>query len=209
MKNKITLRNLEIIGAVFGVIFGTMLHFLYAWSGKMAWVGIFAAVNESVWEHTKLLFFPIALFMIIEWFWVKDKNLLFFAKLGEYLVTTLFIISFFYTYTGALGIQEVLIVDIASFVVAVIMGKAISYAILTSGYKPKMPTWIHTFALFLIFVFYGFVTFYPPQVPLFQDPEEKQIDSFEECSKAGNPVMESYPAQCRANGITFTETIGQ
>ncbi len=32
--------------------------------------------------------------------------------------------------------------------------------------------------------------------------------SFEECVAAGNPVMESYPRQCMANGRTFTENIG-
>lgn len=40
---------------------------------------------------------------------------------------------------------------------------------------------------------------------LYRFLQEKQIDSFEECAKAGNPVMESYPAQCRANGKTFVE----
>ncbi len=34
------------------------------------------------------------------------------------------------------------------------------------------------------------------------------IASFEECANAGNPVMESYPRQCRANGVTFAENIG-
>lgn len=35
-----------------------------------------------------------------------------------------------------------------------------------------------------------------------------EIASFAECIAAGNPVMESYPRQCRANGLTFTEEIG-
>lgn len=34
------------------------------------------------------------------------------------------------------------------------------------------------------------------------------VTSFEECAKAGNPVMESYPRQCSAGGQTFTEFIG-
>lgn len=29
------------------------------------------------------------------------------------------------------------------------------------------------------------------------------INSFEDCAKAGNPVMESYPEQCRAGEQTF------
>jgi len=32
---------------------------------------------------------------------------------------------------------------------------------------------------------------------------QEEINSFEECVEAGNPVMESYPRQCRANGKTF------
>lgn len=33
------------------------------------------------------------------------------------------------------------------------------------------------------------------------------ITDFESCVAAGNPVMESYPRQCRANGQTFVEDI--
>lgn len=38
--------------------------------------------------------------------------------------------------------------------------------------------------------------------------DKKVIETFEDCAKAGNPVMESYPAQCRADGKTFVENIG-
>lgn len=41
-------------------------------------------------------------------------------------------------------------------------------------------------------------------------PEYKdqfKIESFEDCVAAGNPVMESYPRKCMANGETFTEVI--
>ena len=34
------------------------------------------------------------------------------------------------------------------------------------------------------------------------------ISSFGECAAAGNPIMESYPRQCRANGQTFVEDVG-
>lgn len=35
----------------------------------------------------------------------------------------------------------------------------------------------------------------------------KSISSFEECVAAGNPVMESYPRQCRAQGTLFVEDV--
>jgi hypothetical protein len=34
------------------------------------------------------------------------------------------------------------------------------------------------------------------------------INSFEDCVAAGNPVMESYPPMCNADGQTFTQDIG-
>lgn len=36
---------------------------------------------------------------------------------------------------------------------------------------------------------------------------DSTISSFEECVAAGNPVMESYPRQCIANGVTYVEDI--
>jgi hypothetical protein len=35
-----------------------------------------------------------------------------------------------------------------------------------------------------------------------------KITDFNECAAAGNPIMESYPRQCRAGGKTFAEDIG-
>ncbi len=37
---------------------------------------------------------------------------------------------------------------------------------------------------------------------------QNKISSFEDCLAAGNPVMESYPRQCKAGDKTFTEDIG-
>ena len=57
-----------IIGAVFTIITGTLLHFVYEWSGESLFVGIFSPINESVWEHLKLLFFPMSVWILIGYF---------------------------------------------------------------------------------------------------------------------------------------------
>lgn len=41
------------------------------------------------------------------------------------------------------------------------------------------------------------------------EEKEKQVTNFEECAKAGNPIMESYPRQCRDGDQLFTEVIEQ
>ena len=47
-------------------VLGTLAHFCYEWSGEKLLVGAFCAVNESTWEHMKLLFFPALLFTMVQ-----------------------------------------------------------------------------------------------------------------------------------------------
>ena len=58
---------------------------------------------------------------------------------------------------------------------------------------------------------YGIVGLFVASFFLFGCASENKITdnitNFEECVAAGNPVMESYPMQCRANGQTFVEEI--
>ena len=44
----------ELYGILVLSLLGTVMHFVFDWSGQSAPVGAFAAVNESVWEHLKL-----------------------------------------------------------------------------------------------------------------------------------------------------------
>ena len=56
----------ELGGFLFTVAAGTALHFLYAWSGQRSWAAVFSAVNESVWEHMKLLYVPLFLLSMVQ-----------------------------------------------------------------------------------------------------------------------------------------------
>ena len=63
-----------IIGIIFTLVFGSLQHFFYEWSGNNALVGIFSPVNESVFEHLKLLYFPMTIWIIIGYFLYGKKN---------------------------------------------------------------------------------------------------------------------------------------
>ncbi len=46
-------------------------------------------------------------------------------------------------------------------------------------------------------------------VPVLQNGRENAVTNFRECAEAGNPIMESYPRQCRTpEGELFTEELG-
>ena len=92
------------IGWLVSLMLGTLLHFTYDWLGNNRVVGLYSAMNESVWEHLKLLFFPVLLYTILEYLWIGHR------KSGYVLVRAkaalwgmLAIVACYYTYTGIVG----------------------------------------------------------------------------------------------------------
>ena len=61
------------IGFLWSIVFGTVLHFLYGWTGENRVVGLYAAISESPWEHLKLLFFPVLVYTVWEYIWVGHR----------------------------------------------------------------------------------------------------------------------------------------
>ena len=105
-------------GFLFILAMGVFLHYAYELSGENHIVGYFSAVNESVWEHLKLIFWPALWFSLAEYFAYGKHECDFFAvKMCSIFCAIAFIVVFFYTYSGILGFSLVA-VDIASFALA-------------------------------------------------------------------------------------------
>jgi len=160
----------ELVGIVFIIIFGSILHFTFEWSGGNAVVGVFSAVNESVWEHLKLGFWSAIVFALVEFKYLrKETNNFMFAKtIGVYLIP-ITIVVIFYSYTAIIG-ESVLVIDILSFVLAVVVGQLVSYRLLTGKRLPYNLDLVSLIALTLLGLAFVIFTFYPPQLGLFQDP---------------------------------------
>ena len=82
---------------------GTLLHFLYDWLGGAAWIAPFSGVNESTWEHMKLLFWPTFIFAIAQSFFFRDREDFWCVKLRGILLGLALIPIIFYTYNGVIG----------------------------------------------------------------------------------------------------------
>ncbi len=157
-------------GFLFTVAAGTLFHFLYEWCNENDLIALFTPVNESTWEHLKLLFFPVLFYSIPQYFLTgKEYRNFITAKLTGAVVGMITITAFFYTYTGIIG-QNYLFMDIVTF----ILGAAACY--LLSGYliakQPdfRFPCVINLLILALILFLFFFYTFAPPQIPLFISP---------------------------------------
>lgn len=163
---KISLRDLMIYETIFIFLLGSSMHFLYNLLPNPVFAAI-SPVTESVWEHLKLFILPTILIVIFEQKFIKNTNLIIWTKLVQFAIMGLFTIAFFYLYTGAFGISEILSVDILSFLVAIIIGQYFVYRIYNSKYKPKLQ--LKTTAIITAVVFVGlFVLSYKhPNIPLF------------------------------------------
>ncbi len=160
----------ELFGMFFVSILGGLLHFTFELSGFNPIVGTFSAVNESVWEHLKLGFWPILLLTIIEYkFIIKQTNNFFLGKMVSAFTIILVIPVIFYSYTSITG-ESIFLIDILSFFVAVIIGQILSYKILTYKQLPEYSKWISLLALAILAIIFIVFTFYPPNLPPFQDP---------------------------------------
>ncbi|MBQ3115359.1 MAG: hypothetical protein IJC06_04485 [Clostridia bacterium] len=154
---------------LYGILFvstaGILLHFLYQWSDNNFVIGLFSAVNESTWEHMKLLFFPMLFYSFIG---VKKRPCLNSAMAFATILGTLLIPVLFYTYTGILGFN-VLIVDIAIFFLCVITAFYVAYKYAKNckmhPHKKLLNLIVTAFAVaFIVF------TIYPPNLGLFVTP---------------------------------------
>ena len=93
----------QLMGFAVTSFLGTVLHFLYEWLGGAVWVAPFSGVNESTWEHIKLLFWPFFLFALVQRLFFKDQENYWCVKLAEILLGLLLIPVLFYTYNGVFG----------------------------------------------------------------------------------------------------------
>ncbi|MGN0389438.1 MAG: DUF6512 family protein [Wujia sp.] len=109
-------RTSYLIRYVIVSILGILLHFTYKWSGESQFIGLFSAVNESTWEHLKLLFFPLLFLTVFDYFFLRPNRPEEFlpARTRGILSGLAFIVIAFYTISGVIG-QSYTFLDIAIY----------------------------------------------------------------------------------------------
>jgi len=160
----------ELGGIAFIVVLGSVLHFAFEWCGRAIPIAPIAAVNESVWEHLKLGFWPALVYAGLEYsrFGRSANNFPLARTLGICLIP-ITIVALYYAYTAILG-HGLLQVDIAIFVVAVIVGQLVSYRLLIASPLPERLNRFAPIALAVLGILFVLFTFYTPQLALFRDP---------------------------------------
>ena len=159
----------QFLGFAVTALGGTVLHYLYEWLGESPWIAPLSGVNESTWEHMKLLFWPMFLYAIVQWFFFRDRKDFWCIKLRGILLGIVMIPVLFYTYNGAIAPSPDWI-NIAIF----FLSAAIAYIWETRRFHDGKvycgsQKWSF-FALVFLALLFTFFTFNTPMLGIFRDP---------------------------------------
>ena len=167
MKQKIKLW--ELWGFAVTSIVGTLLHFLYGWLGEAVWIAPVSGVNESTWEHMKLIFWPMLLFAIVQSFFFRDQKNFWCIKLRGIFYALSLIPILFYTYNGVVGKSPDWL-NIAIFFISAAAAYIYEARMLYKNEivckKPKLAI----AALAIIAALFVAFTFLTPELAIFKDP---------------------------------------
>lgn len=167
---KRTIPYWQIGGFIFTAIAGTLLHFLFDWTGGNMAAALFSAVNESIWEHLKLLFYPMLTVALLEYFiWGKTVSAFWCIKLIGILTGLAVIPVVYYTYTGILGVNADWF-NITLFFLTAGFVLWLETKLFLRDFSCKMGTKWAVFIIILIAVTFTLFTFLPPRIALFRDP---------------------------------------
>ncbi len=163
-----SLKRFCILGAVITIIAGTISHFVYGWSGNNFLVGLFFPVNESTWEHMKLVFFPMFLYAVTAGKRLEQEYPCIYNAMFRGILAGLIMIPvLFYTYSGVLGF-DVAWVNIVVYVLSVLF----AYFVVCKNVEicKNADLKVLSYLMYVLLAAFMIFTVYPPEIGLFMEP---------------------------------------
>lgn len=144
------------------------LHFLYDFTGELPLIGLISPINESIFEHTKLIFIPLLIIYSFYYFRNKEKldtNRYFFSMLISIILGILLVPMIFYFYTEGFGVES-MIFDILITLISLGLSNLLFYNyynLHNFTFNSKVSITLLT----LIYLFYIYATFNIINMPIF------------------------------------------
>ncbi len=160
-------RRLFVLTAIGATLLGSGLHFLYE-ALPNPLTALISPVNESVWEHLKLLYFPMLLGAFLLSRFTKEKYRLWSGFFLAILCMPPVLTGLYYLLKGGFGVES-LVVDIALYALTMLGGFAFAYRL----FRCPVEKW--TGILLMLVILYGasllLFTFCAPNLPIFLSPQ--------------------------------------
>ena len=148
---------------------GTILHFAYEWFGEAFWIAPFSGVNESTWEHMKLLFWPMLVFAILQSFYFKNRKDFWWVKTCGITLGLALIPLIFYAYNGVIGHSPDWI-NIAIFFISAAAAYSYEGVLFKKELRFPQKKIIPILILASVALLFVIFTFIPPEIGIFKDP---------------------------------------
>lgn len=150
-------------------IFGSLAHFTHGWFKKGILLHIFSALNESTWEHMKMLVAPTILVGILQYVFLDKGYINFFNSILILLIIELVTMPLLYETLKKLVKKVPFPITILIFFLSIIFGLTAEYLILTNGVVIFPEVWSFVLVLLIVSLF-GIFSYSPPRSFLFKDP---------------------------------------
>ena len=166
-------RSYHILGIFVIVMIAGPIHFAYEWSGENFIVSLVAPVNESIWEHLKMVYWPTVLWWTAGYLVYKERKKLSFRRWHQAMaISVIFgvfiIVVWYYVWAGAFEV-EASWVNFSSMV-----SIPVAQLLAIHVYRVSKPRWIYAatgiFIVISLSLMMGYFTYYPPNLPIFISP---------------------------------------
>lgn len=157
------------IPIVITILLGTLWHFIFDLLGRNIIIAAICPVNESIWEHLKLLFYPVLILYIGECIIKSVKSSFLVARTIGLITGMLLIIIMYYTYSGIIGKNNT-VVDIIIYIISIFITYGISGMLMdkkfcsSSNYK-----FLCVILLIILITVFTLFSYNPPKINLFRD----------------------------------------
>lgn len=162
------------IGTVIWVcVAGSALHFAFELSDYWRPMALFAAVNESAWEHTKMYFWPGLFAALVQYTYTRDvaRNY-WLGKAAALALTPVLIWIIYFSYMSwvvASGGKASLPVMLSIMVLGISLGQATSWLILTRPPLQLAATRLAAGTLATLVAVFATFSYFPPRAFLFEN----------------------------------------
>lgn len=166
---KLSVKHWQLLGFISTSILGTILHFLYEWTHRAVFVAPFASINESTWEHMKLLFWPMIIFAFIQCSYFKENKNFWCIKAKSIMLGLVLIPTIYYTYNGAISKSPDWL-NISIYYIAAAIAYIFEYKLLKKEVKKDCSEELAISLLCIIAFLFVIFTFITPNLRIFAQP---------------------------------------
>jgi hypothetical protein len=164
-ENNMNLKKITIIGIIFIFLLSFITHSIYDWFPSFL-TSIFFPVNESIWEHMKMIFTASLIWGLVEYFILKKKDIDYFNIASATVLSVLFNIVIFLIIYVPIYIKfgENLIVTLIIYFITIVLSQIMAYNILKTKKHLKKLNVLSFILIPLIFIIFGLLTYFPLKI---------------------------------------------